>query len=832
MIRAGKPSGLFVSLLAGAFLLLTAVLPSSAEIDAPGLNSEIAERKTAIEALVTDYNRIAGGILSNHDNDAALVEMRLRLEEIAKQLLEDAVMFRPRLLEIRRRQDQLGKPPAENEPAEPEAVAQERITLANEKAEINALIGQAENASVAVNKVLAQISDLRRDLFTRTLSKRYDISYAFGVEAKAAAWQGAERLVRTFSYWFRTVIRTKLQSALLVTFLSLLAAVIIFIGGKRFFGPIFHADPAIEEPSYISRLSVAFWSTMLPVLAVGVFLRLTHFLYHAYGVIWGGVSDILGQLSSVILVVFFINRLADKILSPALANWRLVPIADQAANTLVWLITLIALVTGADFLISEAAEVLGSPLQLTVAESLVASVIAGLLIIAVAMTRPNPDDETGARPWPRIIRYPLYLIGAATIIIAGLGYIGLARFIIQQMVISGGVAVTMYIGFLSAGAISSEGAFQDSALGRRIASNTDLSDTALDRIGILVSILIYIVVLAGGVPAILLQWGFQWGDIKAWVLGAMSEINVGSVSFSIGGILTGILVFVFGYFLTRWFKRWVDNTVLSRSRIDSGVRNSIRTTIGYAGIALAALVGVSAAGLDLSSLALIAGGLSLGIGFGLQNIVSNFVSGLILLAERPFKAGDWIVAGSVEGTVKRVNVRATEIETFQRQTVILPNSDLINQAVGNWTHRNKLGRLEIAVGVAYGSDVTRVREILTELALGHEMVIKNPEPAVIFMDFGASSLDFEIRMYLYDISNIIIVQNELRFAILAAFEEAGIEIPFPQHDINIKGDPAALSKTKPGAKSSQAKTAAERPERPAVRKPATQRSKRKLDPDE
>src|SRR5690606_33774760 len=160
-------------------------------------------------------------------------------------------------------------------------------------------------------------------------------------------------------------------------------------------------------------------------------------------------------------------------------------------------------------------------------------------------------------------------------------------------------------------------------------------------------------------------------------------------------------------------------SVMARGRVDAGVRNSIRTVVGYAGLAIAALIGISAAGINLTSLALVVGGLSLGIGFGLQNIVQNFVSGLILLAERPFKAGDWIVAGGVSGNVKKISVRATEIETFQKQTVILPNSELINAAVGNWTHKNKLGRVDVPVGVAYSSDPRRVHAVLTEIVEAH-----------------------------------------------------------------------------------------------------------------
>ncbi len=243
------------------------------------------------------------------------------------------------------------------------------------------------------------------------------------------------------------------------------------------------------------------------------------------------------------------------------------------------------------------------------------------------------------------------------------------------------------------------------------------------------------------------------------------------------GILSGIVVFVIGYFLTRWFQGWLDGSVMARGKVDAGVRNSIRLAVGYAGVALAGLVGISAAGIDLSNLALVAGALSLGIGFGLQNVVSNFVSGLILLAERPFKVGDWIVAGDVSGTVKKISVRATEIETFQRQSVILPNSGLINGAVGNWTHRNKLGRVEIKVGVAYGMDARRAHEILLEIAREHPLVLKNPEPFVLFVNFGPAAMEFEIRVFLADITNGSGVQNDIRFAVLDRFAQERIDIP-------------------------------------------------------
>jgi small-conductance mechanosensitive channel len=174
----------------------------------------------------------------------------------------------------------------------------------------------------------------------------------------------------------------------------------------------------------------------------------------------------------------------------------------------------------------------------------------------------------------------------------------------------------------------------------------------------------------------------------------------------------------------------------------------------------------------------------------MQAIVSNFVSGLILLAERPFKVGDWIETGGVGGIVKKISVRATEVETFQRQSLIIPNSSFINGSVGNWTHRNKLGRVDIPIGVSHKVDPRRVHAILMDIARGHPLVLKNPEPFVAFKSIVNAAMEFEIRVHLADLSNSGTVQNEIRFTLIDRFAEEGIEMPHPQQDVNLQIDDA------------------------------------------
>ena len=209
------------------------------------------------------------------------------------------------------------------------------------------------------------------------------------------------------------------------------------------------------------------------------------------------------------------------------------------------------------------------------------------------------------------------------------------------------------------------------------------------------------------------------------------------------------------------------------------MQESILKGSTYAGYVLALGFALTAAGLDFSNLAIIAGALGVGIGFGLQSIVNNFVSGLIILAERPIRVGDWVSLPTGEGVVRRINVRSTEIETFDSCSIILPNSLLVTEPVRNWTHNDNMGRFLVTVTVDYGSDAELVKKVLQGAAREHDKVLTHPEPVAILARFGPSGLDFELRAYVADIFEAAGVASDLRFALLGLFAEKGISIAQP-----------------------------------------------------
>lgn len=289
--------------------------------------------------------------------------------------------------------------------------------------------------------------------------------------------------------------------------------------------------------------------------------------------------------------------------------------------------------------------------------------------------------------------------------------------------------------------------------------------------------------------ATLRVWGASDATLKQISAWFMEGFELGSLKIVPVRILLAIISFAVLVALAGWVKAKLESSWLSRARMERGAREALVTVSGYVLITAAILVGLGISGVDFSNLAIIAGALSVGIGFGLQNIVNNFVSGLILLFERPIKTGDWVVVGDTEGYVKRIRIRSTQIQTFDRADVIVPNSELISNQVTNWMLYDMRGRVRVPVGVAYGSDTERVKAILLQVAEENPKVITDGTttvPRVLFREFGDSALAFELRCYIHNIDERVQVVSDLNFAIDKAFREAGIEIPFPQRDLHMR----------------------------------------------
>lgn len=302
------------------------------------------------------------------------------------------------------------------------------------------------------------------------------------------------------------------------------------------------------------------------------------------------------------------------------------------------------------------------------------------------------------------------------------------------------------------------------------------------------------VLLLLGLFLIALVWGYRLQEIADALIMLRTGIEFGNIRLSAGDMFTFGLVFFVGFIVTRWVQRFLRLSLLPQFSIDHGAQAAIVTGVGYIGVMLAAVVAIASTGLDLTSLAFVFGALSVGIGFGLQSVVENFTSGILLLIERPIRVGDWIEVGDHSGVVKKIAVRSTQIETWDRHQIIIPNSQLISDAVKNLSLAADPARVTIPAGISYDSDIDAVKALLLDIAKGHEKVLDFPEPFVTLDAFADSSINLKLLVFVDDVTISGGVKSDLNFEIARRFADEGFEMPFPQRDLHIRsGFEAAIS---------------------------------------
>ena len=554
----------------------------------------------------------------------------------------------------------------------------------------------------------------------------------------------------------------------------------------------FGRDPAIEEPSYaravVAAVADALARGVIPALII---VGLIAFLSRPGALVIAPAELAIQAFLGITLFLILVVAITRAVLAPELPHWRTIEIAPENAHRITRIIILMAVVYAGDiFFRTVSREFVVSQELLSVALTIGVTLQAAAMLALSRRTlwvSPTPEDAARAdvtdeaskgRFWP-YVRGILVLGAMAAVVATLIGYGALAHFVIDRIIIT---LVAIALLFLVRGILREVvGAVTQSPLLR---SRLGLQSDGLRKIRFWVRGALDPVLVVIGALVVLPFWGVPIEELSRWSVAVLQGFKIGNVTISPFDIILAVGVFIATMAATRFVQRRLLERVLPQTNLSVSVQHSLTAGIGYFGAILAAALAVAVVGVDLTNIALVGGALSVGIGFGLQNAVNNFVSGVILLAERPIKVGDWVVVGGMEGFVKRINFRGTELETFQRASVIIPNAEILSTPLTNWTHKDRRGRIDIAIGVAYGSDTSRVRDILIEVAEASDQVSADPKPFVLFMDFGASSLDFELRCFTGEVTLRPRIASEIRFEIDRRFREEGIEIPFPQRVVH------------------------------------------------
>ena len=710
-------------------------------------------------------------------SDEAFATLRAEIVSWREKFIAAQSVNSARIRTLKTQIEALGAAPAEGETETPELAAR-RTELNTQLSEAQAPIKRAEEAFSRSDGLIAEIDRIVRDRQASMLLKLGP------TPINPAIWPKAFRELTTSLHaisseivlsWDTPTRRDTFNNELPIALLYLVIAVLLVARGRAAMEAM--TSIVLERSKGRARAIAGFITSLGQIIvpALGIFLLVQ--ALRTTGLLGLRGQIVTGALPLIGLVIFGTRWLMLRLFPKRGDIVHLMPTGPEDSRAMRYYGTGVGLLVGLAILLGRISdfENHSDPVRAVLFFPLIALIGISLFRIGRILVRSSQsarsdlaDGETsfGLRSLALIGRVAVVL-GLIGTVLSAVGYLNAGVFLI--------LPTTFSLALLGLMLVLNDLIREIYAL----STHTQAEDAREALTPTLLSVLLALLSL----PVFALLWGAKVSDLTEMWTKFQGGFSVGGTQISPSNFLTFAVVFTALFVATRLIQGALRTSVLPKTKIDTGGQNAIISGLGYVGIFLAAVVAITTAGIDLSSLAIVAGALSIGIGFGLQNIVSNFVSGIILLIERPISQGDWIEVGGQEGIVRDISVRSTRIETFDRIDVIVPNADFVSGAVKNWTRGNSIGRVIAPVGVAYGTDTRRVQAILKEIAMEHPLVTMNPEPGVDFMGFGADSLDFRIRAVISDINFFAAVRTELNHRIAERFAEEGIEIPFAQRDV-------------------------------------------------
>jgi potassium-dependent mechanosensitive channel len=779
---AGRPAG----------AAQPAAAPARPQIDTAEIikraNQEVGvDIQAAMARWQHELDRIEGELRQPRLRYAELNSLRDALQRQRTDIEDFSSRLRPALAAAKGQAELLGAAPSDAQPPEPEQIARNRAELNYYLGLLSAGEAAVNAAQLRIDQLIDGVQDARRKNFSTYLFQAVPGVHSTETWTRLPSYVPSA-ISRTrdlvADWWANAGDRAQVVPGALAAAVLALALMLVSSVGV----PRLRRWRDDGEPPFWRRASSAAGVVLLRMLPAVAPILLLYGLTAETEALPERVDWLFYAAAQSAIIVFAVSALVATVFAPAAPQWRLVPASNAAAWRICGLVVLLAVVYGLTTFIYIATRLVQAPFALTVAVAVSSCLALAVIVVAILLTPLEAQHQDGITSprWLKVLRLPVWATIVAIVVSTLAGYLALARFLAQQLIVTGSILAIVYLLLLWVDGFIQSLGDDHAAIGRWLQDKAGLDRRRRERLALPCGLFLKLAVLVLSVPLIMRQWGYDWPDILDWYRQLFFGFRIANTQVSFAALFAAIIVFALAYAAARLFQSWLDAHVLRPAGISGGVRDSIRTGVGYVGIVLAAVVAASFAGFTLSNLAIVAGALSVGVGLGLQAVVSNFVSGLILLAERPIKIGDIVVVGGEEGTVRKISVRSTEIETADQAHVLVPNSYFITEKVKNWTHRNSFGRIVIAVNVASSSDPRQTRDILIKVAKDNPRVMSVPEPFVDFEDFGADSLNFKLYAFTYDLNKNIGTRTDLRIAILEAFRQAGIGIAFLQTDVTVR----------------------------------------------